>query len=290
MRTTAMHRWLCVPLLFIFLAGCRSHPPAPPVPASRPGVAATAHPAAAVTTTTEQPVASHSASAPVAAKIPAASQAASRPESPRVIHPFPDVAVILSEAAPARVEIAALTCTPEYPLEQIVCAPATREHESLLVVKAAPSQIHAALLMAGFNPGSPGRWTYENDTLGTIAPVGDKVDVRVRFPSPGKPPVEAPIRDWIRDINGREDFPNQPWVFGGSRIAKNPKFMGEGEHYVADMTGSIIGLVTFGDEVLGFAQVISDSADIQAPEWEARTDVMPPTGTPVTLVLVKHAP
>ena len=40
-------------------------------------------------------------------------------------------------------------------LEQVACAPATREHESLVVVNAKPSHIHAALLMAGFEPGTP---------------------------------------------------------------------------------------------------------------------------------------
>ena len=63
--------------------------------------------------------------------------------------------------------------------------------------------------------------------------------------------------------------------------------MGPGEHYVADMSGSIIGLVTFGDEVIGFSQVISDQDAVQAPEWEVDSEKIPPVGTEVTVVLKK---
>ena len=65
----------------------------------------------------------------------------------------------------------------------------------------------------------------------------------------------------------------------------NPKAMGPGEHYVADESGSIIGLVTFGDEVIGFSRVLADQDAVQEPEWEVNTAAIPPMGTSVTLVL-----
>jgi hypothetical protein len=66
--------------------------------------------------------------------------------------------------------------------------------------------------------------------------------------------------------------------------------MGPGEHYVADQTGSIIGLVTFGDETVGFEQVLADQQDVQPLEWQVRTEHVPPPGTPVTLILRPFAP
>jgi hypothetical protein len=51
------------------------------------------------------------------------------------------------------------------------------------------------------------------------------------------------------------------------------------------MTGSIIGLVTFGDEVIGLSHVISDQAAIHEPEWEVNPERVPPIGTEVTVVL-----
>jgi hypothetical protein len=191
------------------------------------------------------------------------------------------------------VEVHAITCLDEGSLEQIACGPASREHESLVVIQAKPSHIHAAMLLAGFESGSPGKWTYKNEKIGTIPPKGEQLDISVRYPDPkadGKL-VEKPIRAWIRDGNGKHTFPDKPWVFGGSVMAPNPKGVEPigGQTYVADMSGSIIGLVTFGDEVIGFSQVISDQDAVQAPEWEVNSDVIPPMGTAVTIILRKHA-
>jgi hypothetical protein len=61
--------------------------------------------------------------------------------------------------------------------------------------------------------------------------------------------------------------------------------MGPGEHYVADMTGSIIGLVTFGDETIGFSRVLSDQESVQEPVWEAATEHLPEPATPVTIIV-----
>ena len=55
--------------------------------------------------------------------------------------------------------------------------------------------------------------------------------------------------------------------------------------YEADTTGSLIGLVTFGDEVIGFSEVIPDQADVVAPAWQVRTAGLPPLGTPVTVLI-----
>jgi hypothetical protein len=61
--------------------------------------------------------------------------------------------------------------------------------------------------------------------------------------------------------------------------------MGPGEHYVADRTGSIVGIVTFGDETIACDEVRSDKADVDAPQWQARTERMPEPGTQVKLVI-----
>jgi hypothetical protein len=219
--------------------------------------------------------------------------ATSQPQSslttaaPRVVRPTPGIVVYPDRHL---VEVDAWTCLDDGYLEQVACSPESREHESLVVVKARPSDIHAALLMAGFNAGSPGRWTYDNNKLTTVAPTGDKVDVAVRVVLNGKESIE-PIRNWISEDRGERQFPDKPWVFGGSGFARNPKGVQPegGEHYLADMSGSIIGLVTFGDEVVGFSKVFADEDDVQAPEWIVNSRSIPPVGTAVTLLLQKHA-
>lgn len=217
----------------------------------------------------------------------------------KVLHPFEDVTVILNRDQPreSRVEIKGFTCLDSGWLEQVACGPASREHESLVVIKARPSQIHAALLTAGFESGKPGRWTYDNDKLGAIDPTGEKVDILVRYVDKTGKTVEHEIGKWIRGQVTEKDpgkpFPREPFVFGGSAIAKNTPDMAPagakdaGEHYVADMTGSVIGLVTFGDEMIGFSRVMADQESVQEPAWEANTETLPPVETPVTVIIRK---
>jgi hypothetical protein len=182
------------------------------------------------------------------------------------------------------VEIKATTCLKSGFLEQVACSPQTREHESLLVVEVKPSSIHAGLLLAGFVPGKPGSWKYENETFSFVPPTGDAVTILARYERDGRT-VEEPIRHWIRDARNHRPFPDESWIFGGSAFATNPQWMGPGEHYVADMTGSIIGLVTFGDEMIGLGEVIPDQADVQEPEWEVDPDRVPAVGAAVTLII-----
>jgi len=203
------------------------------------------------------------------------------------IHPFDGIAVQLDIVHGNSVEIDAITPLEEGWLEQVACAPNTREHESLLVIEAKPSQVHAALLMAGFEPGSPGRWTYENKSFGAVDPIGEKLELFVRYPDETGADIEQSIRQWMRDPREPDRQPDQPWVFGGSSIQPNPPSMGPGEHYVADFSGSIIGIVTFGDEVIGYGRVLSDQDAVQDPSWEANPDTMPPPGTKVTLIIRK---
>jgi hypothetical protein len=230
---------------------------------------------------------------------PADSQPSSRSDGEvKVVKPFPGVTVLIDtrDASKSLVEIKAYTCLDAGWLEQVACMPGTREHESLMVVDAKPSQVHAAMMMADFKPGRPGRWTYENQKFGAIDPVGENVAIRVRYQDDSGKVIEHPVGDWIRapaavGKDGIEKpakpFPQEPWVFGGSVIAPNTPEMEPGEHYVADMTGSLIGLVTFGDETIGFSRVLSDQDAVQEPVWEANTPKMPKPGTPVTIIIRK---
>lgn len=183
-------------------------------------------------------------------------------------------------------------------LEQVVCARGTREHESIFVPDARPSEIHAALLLAGFEPGRPGLWRELADGgLELVPPSGDPVEVLLRVDSgdrsEGGTATSAaeyrPISMFIRDARTGRPFPDRPFVFAGSLFAPNPPSLGPGEHYVADWTGSIIGLVTFGDEVVAWEEVIPDRAEIAEPVWEANPLRLPPPGAPATLLLRRPA-
>ncbi len=199
----------------------------------------------------------------------------------QVVRPFEDVTV---RVASRIVEIEGWSCLDAGWLEQVACSPGTREHEALVVIEVRPSDIHAALLLAGFEPGAPGRWSLVNDEVRLTPPSGDPLDILVRYERGGTM-VEEPIASWITGPRDGAPFPDASWIFGGSLMAPNAEWMGPGEHYVADYSGSIIGLVTFGDEVIGFAEVLSDDETVQPPAFQVNTDKVPPIGTPVTLIL-----
>jgi hypothetical protein len=164
-------------------------------------------------------------------------------------------------------------------LEQVCCALGTREHESLLMTRAPASSVQAGLLALGMQAGRPGSWRQgPAGELQEQPPQGSEVDVRVRWQEGGVR-REAPIGDWLDDRSPGAD--RIRFVFAGSRFVRTPG----GERFAADLSGSIVGLVTFGDEVIACAQVVPDRADVAPPRWRARGAVMPPEGTPVTLVL-----
>jgi hypothetical protein len=199
-----------------------------------------------------------------------------------VLRPFPHVEVDLSAR---EVRFDGIACLDVGWLEQVVCAPNSREHESLIVSLAQPSHIHAALLAAEFEPGAPGRWTYENDQVAVIPPTGEEIEVEVIYENRAGDVVRESIRAWIRDHRGEHELPATPWVFGGSRMRQASASLGGGEVYEADYTGSIIGLVTFGDEVIGWREVLSDHEAVHPPEWEVNTGHVPTPGTPVQVIL-----
>ncbi len=300
-----MLRWVCAILVFGACAlpgGCAAPPEQPRATsdaASPPAHVPTVEDVHLVDEATDEA----STSAPVPVADPPASSAASaealseeppaKPPASPIVRPFEGVLV---NTELRRVEIDASVCRPPEPLEQVACSPNSREYESLLSVQLhrrgddgqpiaiKPSDVHAALLLAGFEAGSPGSWTMENEQIKFVPPTGSELELLVRFERGGQM-VTQPIRLWILDENGERTFNARPWVFGGSEFKTNPDWMGPGEHYVADITGSVVGLVTFGDETIGFSEVISDFAALREREWFADLNSMPPEGSPATLII-----
>ncbi|MFK7959397.1 MAG: YdjY domain-containing protein [Phycisphaerales bacterium] len=178
-------------------------------------------------------------------------------------------------------------------LEQVACTLGTREYESLVGTEVVPSQLHAALLLAGFEPGRPGGWS--NDASGRlqlVPPTGDIVAIEFHWtdPATGEARVAAPA-DWMVGADGVQRMEHPQWRFGGSYLVTprgapvEPERATPDSVYVADWNGSVIGLVTFGDELLGAVEVIPDSADLAPPMWMVDSAAVPPEGTAVRVVL-----
>jgi hypothetical protein len=173
--------------------------------------------------------------------------------------------------------------SPEVFLEVTVCTPDTREHESLVMTRARPSHVHAALLAIGLKPGKPGSWRVEGKSLVAVPPEGDPVEVSIAYEDRPGHTIEAPASDWVKTAAAGGRFePKNPgvrWVFAGSEFRKR-----EGQEvYEADGAGALIGLTTFGSETIAWADTLSPESSVQDPDWIADPANVPKAGTKVVV-------
>lgn len=189
-------------------------------------------------------------------------------------------------------------------LETAVCGYDSKEHESLVVTKAKPSQVHAGLLLIGLKAGKPGAWKQEEKPktgwIG-VPPEGDEIEVRFVVTEADGTVREEDPASWIVNIkDGRtlaEIGPEAKWVFAGSKLvpkntpAREPGNAGagvrkpaaegkeeKGEVYLADIEGTLVGLTSFGSETIGWTAMYNPDSDKEAPEWIARKEKTPEIG------------
>lgn len=204
---------------------------------------------------------------------------------------MPGVKINLAEWS---VDVAATLCLRDGLLELIACTVDSKEHESIIAVEARPSHIHTALLLLGATPGNPAMVrVIESEEPGQapryahFPPAGHPVGVFLVIDDGG--PQEHPISDFIvlasdgdEDDEGDEDerFPADPFLFTGSILAD----AGEGpRRYLADESGHVISIATFGDELLALPGVHSHSNE--GLMWRINDAKLPELGAKVTLRL-----
>ena len=207
------------------------------------------------------------------------------------------------------VDLDAVICLDEGFLELIACAQGGKEHESIVAVSARAMHIHAALLLLEVNNGHPAmrkqvgekekRWV-------NVPPKGDPVDVFLVVKKDGKA-IERPISDFVVHSNQRVDEVDgevivapdggpkkqenkakrlpHTFLFAGSRLRDN----GPGpRQYLADLSGHLISIATFGDELLCLP--FHQTRENDALTWRIRSGSLPQPGTKVALRLRPHKP
>ena len=203
---------------------------------------------------------------------------------------LPGVEINLKEKC---VDVASTVCLGEGALELIACTKDTKEHEAIVMIEAIPKHVHTALLLIGARPGNPAmrkpidkeatRWM-------DIPPSGGPVDVSLVFPDKEGKIVERPISDFIVGndheagaVGGEvkeERFPTNTFLFAGSILhgeKDGPR------QYIADSSGNVISITTFGDELLCLAD-FHDNAN-GALMWQIDSTHLPAVGSKVTLRL-----
>jgi len=199
------------------------------------------------------------------------------------------------------VDIEASICLDRGFLELIACTKGSKEHESIVAIKARPMHIHASLLLLGVKPGNPAmqkpinkektRWVH-------LPPAGDPVGVYLVFKNKKGKTVERPISDFVArsdkrldekvgaDDDGEEKeikFPNT-FLFAGSLLRGN----GSGQRtYLSGVSGNVISISTFGDELLCLPGVYArDNGSLM---WQVDATELPKVRSKVTLRLRPHA-
>lgn len=160
--------------------------------------------------------------------------------------------------------------TPDVYLEMLITAPDSREHESLVVAEIKPSNLHAALLAAGFEPGAP----MAIDEMGNRTPAtGDELIIEVILEDTD--PVR--IESWVMRAESETPLTGDPaWtklVFAGSSLTDRG--------YAADTDGTLAALTPFTTEVIAPAWTLSPDAATDEPVWIANRDLVPEQGTQV---------
>lgn len=181
--------------------------------------------------------------------------------------------------------------TPHVYLEVIVTTPDNREHEALVVTSVKPSLVHAGLLAVGSAPGVPGR--FERGPAGRptgVPPTGTAVDVElVTRDAEGKEVVAKP-EQWMVHVRDKSHPKGLRWLHGGSRMVQrtDPATGRARDMFDADGTGQLVGLHTFGSEVVSLATVLNPEAAVEEPIWIADARVVPKFRSPVTVRLTLH--
>lgn len=266
-----------------------------PAPAVPPAPSAPKPPSSAPPTPTTPPT----PAAPADPIRPNAVQPAAIPEGDGLREVFPGVRL---DAKAKLVEFDATISpmlvkdekAPDFFLEVLACSFNTREHETFVVTRVKPSHIHAAMLAIGLTPGTPGTWTRKDGKLTPVDPTGDRVRVRFAYTLKDGTSHEADPLDWIVSSRDKRPFaaalsrPGEPvgFVFAGSKlVTRNEKTV-----YDADGAGAVVGLTTFGSEVVALSRVISPDAAVEQPQWVADFSKTPPADTKVRVRLSPERP
>lgn len=159
-------------------------------------------------------------------------------------------------------------------LEMFACPKGTKEHESVVAVESSAQLVHAALLALGAKTGHPVKWNPE-----FVPPTGTEISITVHWQNPQKKWEKIVAQEWIREIRSGKKM-KYPWVFAGSGFWTDER---TGEKFYMAESGDFICVSNFSTATLDIPAESSQVND--GLLFEAFTDLIPPLGTPVRLVL-----
>jgi hypothetical protein len=173
------------------------------------------------------------------------------------------------------VQVDAVVCLREGPLEQLLTRKERKEYEAILAADIDARDLHKALLLTGAEPGKP--VTYQPKFT---APTGPTVKVSVQWEEKGKLRTE-PAQRWVMNGTTKKEL-DSDWVFAGSRFVKDPLDESKPDHYMAN-DGDVICVANFESALLDLP--FNSSKAWSERSYVANTERIPPRDTKVTLIL-----
>ena len=159
------------------------------------------------------------------------------------------------------------------PLEVFACPRGTKEHESVVSVNALSSQIHAALLAVGAEPGEPVSWQEEYKPA-----TGPVIKIELWWKSDSGEIKKVAAQQMVRDFKSGQPMKHD-WVFGGSQTFTDDE---TGESYYYGDSGELVCLSNFSTATMD-VPVRSSEAN-EGLLFEANTPNIPAVNTKVYLV------
>jgi hypothetical protein len=174
-----------------------------------------------------------------------------------------------------RVLVHGIVCRQMGQLEQFLCKRNTKEHEAIVSADCDAKHIHAALMAAGAEPGSPVKFQPKfTPAHGTV------IKVYVQYEAKGKT-IKVPAQQWVKNMKTKKEL-DIDWVFAGSFLIPNRLDPKAPPLYAAN-DGDVICLANFDSAMLDLP--IESSKDNDDLVFEAFTDRIPALETPVIVIL-----
>ena len=168
-------------------------------------------------------------------------------------------------------------CQRDALLEMFACPVGTKEHESLISVKARALVVHTALLATGAESGKPAHW--DPKTKKYFNATGDPIDIQVEWLDKDGKRQRVNAQQWVRNVKTKKAM-TSGWVFGGSGFHVDETT--KRRHYLAE-SGSLICVSNFPDATLDLPTESSKSNEELL--YTPFTERIPPQGTRVLVYM-----
>jgi hypothetical protein len=185
--------------------------------------------------------------------------------------------IVLEVQGPRRrVLVNATVCLREGPLEQLLTCKEKKAHEAILTADIDAEKLHAALLAAGANAGSPVRFRPRYRPAS-----GSTIKISLTYEEKGQQKT-VPAQEWLKNLKTGKVLDSN-WVFAGSQLVDNPLDPGKPKFYLAN-DGDVICVANFETALLDVP--IESSKDWSTGrDYVAFSERIPPLKTKVVVTL-----